>query len=138
MLAAIGLAGEGSPGSQVIVCTDGEANCGLGSYGEASFYRQVGQYAQQKGVTVHIVTFKETECNIDAISAVSAVTNGEIERVDTNNLGDNFKDFLSRDVIATRVQLKVKLHKGLEFRNELVTNLSEDHTILTKDFGNVN
>jgi len=69
---------------------------------------------------------------------VSAVTNGEIERVDTNNLGDNFKDFLSRAVLATRVQLKVKLHKGLEFRNELVTNLSEDHTILTKDFGNVN
>lgn len=31
LLAAIGLAGEGKPGSQVIVCTDGAANMGLGN-----------------------------------------------------------------------------------------------------------
>ncbi len=46
------------------------------------------------------------------------MTNGEIERVDLNNLGANFKEFLSKPVIATKVQLKVKLHIGLEFRNE--------------------
>jgi hypothetical protein len=31
MLTAIGIAGEGKPGSQVIVCTDGLSNLGLGS-----------------------------------------------------------------------------------------------------------
>ena len=79
-----------------------------------------------------------TECNIEAISMVSQMTNGEIERVDTNNIGQNFKEFLAKPVLATKVQLKVKLHKGLEFRNELVQNLNEDRTILSKDFGNVN
>jgi hypothetical protein len=39
--------------------------------------------------------------------------------------------------LATKVQLKVKLHKGLEFRNEPLTNLSADKTVLNKDFGNV-
>ncbi len=87
---------------------------------------------------MHIVTFKGTECNIDGISVVAGLTNGEIERVDTNDIGDNFRDFLSRAVLATKVQLKVKLHQGLEFRNELVANLSAGNTILTKDFGNVN
>ena len=66
------------------------------------------------------------------------MTNGEIERVDASNIGDNFRDFLSRNVLATKVQLKVKLHKGLEFRNEMIQNLSMDNTILSKDFGNVN
>jgi len=33
MLAAVALAGEGKPGSQVIVCTDGMANLGLGKLG---------------------------------------------------------------------------------------------------------
>jgi hypothetical protein len=66
------------------------------------------------------------------------MTNGEIERVDTSDIGDNFKEFLSKPVLATKVQLKVKLHKGLEFRNELVTNLSYSNTLLSKDFGNVN
>jgi Mg-chelatase subunit ChlD len=64
MLAAIGLAGEGSPGSQVIVCTDGASNLGPNDPG---FYSRVGEYAQSKGVTVHIVTFQGTECNIDLI-----------------------------------------------------------------------
>ena len=54
-------------------------------------------------MTCHIVTFKGTECNIDSISVVSGMTNGEIERVDLNNLGDYFKDFLSRGVIAAKV-----------------------------------
>ena len=34
ILTAISLAGEGSPGSTVIVCTDGLANVGLGSFDE--------------------------------------------------------------------------------------------------------
>jgi len=40
-------------------------------------------------------------------------------------------------VIATNVITKVKLHKGLEFRNENSLSLSEDKSILVKDLGNV-
>jgi Mg-chelatase subunit ChlD len=32
LLTAVTMAGEGSPGSMVIVCTDGLANVGLGSF----------------------------------------------------------------------------------------------------------
>jgi hypothetical protein len=35
VLTSIGLAGEGAPGSTVIVCTDGLANIGLGALDEA-------------------------------------------------------------------------------------------------------
>jgi len=35
------------------------------------------------------------------------------------------------------VVLKVKLHKGLEFRNERAIYLSDDKTIMVRDFGNV-
>ena len=49
----------------------------------------------------------------------SEMTGGQIERVDPENLCSNFEEFLSKPVLATNVVLKVKLHKGLEFRNEL-------------------
>lgn len=49
----------------------------------------------------------------------------------------NFEEFLARPVLATNVILKVKLHKGLEFRNEMPQNLTENSTVLIKDFGNV-
>ena len=91
----------------------------------------------EKGVTVHIVTLIGTECNIDLISSVSEMTGGSIERVDPSDIQKNFKDFLSKPVLATKVQLKVKLHQGLEFRNEEAKNLNEDRTILLKEFGNV-
>jgi len=44
---------------------------------------------------------------------------------------------LSMPVIATKVESRVKLHKGLQFRNELDENISDDKTILAKKFGNV-
>ena len=53
-------------------------------------------------------------------------------------LGNNVKQLLSRNVIATNVKLKVKLHAGIEFRNELLQNLEMNETVLVKDFGNVN
>lgn len=43
---------------------------------------------------------------------------------------------LSIPVIATNVEAKVKLHKGLQFRNELDTDLSADKSLLARRFGN--
>ncbi len=83
------------------------------------------------------MTIIGAECNIDAISPVCEATNGEIERVDPSQLLSNFGVFINKQVLATKVQLKVKLHKGLEFRNEPLINLSADRTVLSKDFGNV-
>jgi hypothetical protein len=49
----------------------------------------------------------------------------------------NFSNILNVPLIATNVQVKVKLHKGLEFRNENPLNLNDDKTIMAKDLGNV-
>lgn len=142
LLTSLALAGEGALGSQVIVCTDGASNKGLGSVHDShnneacsQFYSKLGAYGKEKGVTVHIVTIIGAECNIDAISPVCEETNGEIERVDPSQLLSNFGTFINKQVLATKVTLKVKLHKGLEFRNE--PNLTGDRTVLNKDFGNV-
>jgi len=44
---------------------------------------------------------------------------------------------LAKPVIATNVVCKIKLHKGLQFRNELAEHLSHNNTQLVKDMGNV-
>ena len=86
---------------------------------------------------MHIVTIIGAECNIDAICPVAEMTNGEIERVNPRDISKNFEGFMGRVPLATKVVLKVKVHKGLEFRNEQSLNLSDDRTVLNKDFGNV-
>ena len=141
------MAAEGSQGSTVVVCTDGLANIGLGAFDEVNteedmqkadaFYETVGQIAQTAGVTINIISIEGDECNIDSLSKLAEISGGSVERVDPTTLTKNFANMLSVPVIATNVEAKVKIHKGLQFRNELAKDVSADKTILARQFGNV-
>lgn len=141
-LTSIALASKGAPGSTVVICTDGLANVGLGAYDEAvteeeiakveEFYERVGQHAQTKGVTINIVSIEGDECNLDSLSKLAEMTGGNVERVNPTKLTENFANILAKPVIATNVVTKVKIHKGLMFRNEPEANVSEDKTMMTR------
>lgn len=60
-----------------------------------------------------------------------------MERVDPVALTSNFANILSQPIIASNVVAKIKLHKGLQFRNEDKSLLSEDNSLLVRDLGNV-
>jgi hypothetical protein len=147
VLSSIALASEGAPGSQVVICTDGLANIGLGAFDEAKtdeamakvneFYERVGELAKSKGLTINVVSIIGDECNLDSLSRLAELTGGNVERVDPVSLTKCFANSLSAPIIASNVVAKVKLHKGLQFRNELDQSLSEDKTIMVKDLGNV-
>ena len=102
-----------------------------------SFYEKMGELAQEKGLSVNIVSIEGEECNIDTLSKISQLTGGEVERVDPEHLTQNFANILSMPVIATNVTTKVKMHKGPEFRNEDPINLSQDKSLLVRQQGNV-
>lgn len=113
VLTAIALAGEGAPGSSVVICTDGLANVGLGNFEEASseednqkideLYVKIGEYAKEKGVTVNIVSIEGEECQIDILSRMAELTGGNVQRVSPKDLIDNFSDLLSLPTLATNV-----------------------------------
>lgn len=146
ILTSVSLAAQGSPGSSVVICTDGLANIGLGAFDECvteadttaaeQFYERVGQIASAAGVTINIVSIEGDECNLDSLSSLAELTGGKVERVNPTTLTQDFASMLSVPVIATNVDAKVKLHKGLQFRNELPQDLSEDKTMLARRFGN--
>ena len=128
LLTSVAMAGEGSLGSQVILCTDGLANTGLGSLEEKKddgeigpteqFYQQVAAYAKNKGVTVNVISIKGDECDLETIQPVYDQTGGEVNIVEPEELIQNFGNIFQSPVIATNVVIKAKLHKALEFRNE--------------------
>ena len=144
---SIAMAAEGPAGSQVVICTDGLANIGVGNFDDAKteeelakveeFYEKLGQYAKGKGLTINIVSIIGDECNLESLSKLADMTGGEIERVDPVSLTKNFSNILSNPIIASNVIAKVKLHKGLQFRNEDDLNLSADKSLLVRDVGNV-
>lgn len=119
-----------------MICTDGLANVGLGAFDEAKnpeevekveeFYERLGQLAKNSGVTINIVSIIGDECNLHSLSKLAELTGGNVERVDPVKLTQNFANILAQPIIASQVVAKVKLHKGLCFRNEMFSSLSED------------
>ena len=134
MMTSVALAGQGKPGSTVIVCTDGMANIGRS---DIEFYQQIGSYAKEYGVTVNVVAIAGDQCDLASLQHVCEITGGMIDYTDPKELKSNFTGLLARPVIATNVIAKVKLHKALCFRKELPKNITQDGTMLTVDKGNV-
>lgn len=121
------MASSGGPGSTVVLCTDGLANVGLGQFDGISavqlkeiesFYEKVGELSKEKGVGVNLVTVEGEDCNIDTLSKVCESTGGEVQMVNPANMKDNFSSLFKKETLASNVEVKFKLHKGLEFRNE--------------------
>ena len=148
LLTGVAMAAEGSAGSQVVLCTDGLANIGIGSFDEVvddedlrkreEVYERIGEYAKSKGITVNIVSIIGDECNLETLSRIAELTGGEVERVDPISLTKNFANILSKPIIASNVVAKVMLHKALQFRNVDPSLLSQNMSLMVKDIGNVN
>lgn len=143
-LTAVGLAiGNDPQGSQIILCTDGMANVGLGNFnsadklGAAQFYQDVGTLASEYGVSINLITFKGDEANIEALQAMCDVSGGEVEIMDIGNAGDMIGNLFDRRTIAVNVEAQVKLHKALEFRNESARLMSHNRKTLVKKLRNV-
>ena len=144
LVAAMGLAAKGKPGSRVIICTDGLANVGLGavtggaqSAETLAFYEQIGNYAKERGIAIDVLSLVASECRLDMLSPIANLTGGNILRVDPSKLSDDFAALLSERVLATEAILRVQLHKVLEFRGEDADNLKSGGSIMEKPVGNI-
>lgn len=79
-------AASGVQGSQVVICTDGLANVGLGAFDEVKtdeeylevekYYLTLGEFAKNHGLTINIISIIGDDCNIDALSKLAEMTGG--------------------------------------------------------------
>ena len=127
LLASLSLASEGKSGSKIIVCTDGLANQGLGNVEMTrpvdvqqaeEFYEKVGQLAQQRGVSISVISLVSAECKLNFLASVAELTEGNILKVDPMRLSEDFASILAEKILATDVKATVILHKALKFKNE--------------------
>jgi hypothetical protein len=108
-------------GSQVILCTDGKANVGVGSLEDeqdTQFYENVSDLAIESGVMVNVLTIKGTDAVLEVLANMAVKTKGLNDIVDPFDMSKNFSTILQNPVIATHVQVEMRLHSGLAFRND--------------------
>eukprot|EP01116_Phalansterium_solitarium_P022340 TRINITY_DN7337_c0_g1_i2.p1 TRINITY_DN7337_c0_g1~~TRINITY_DN7337_c0_g1_i2.p1 ORF type:complete len:671 (+),score=201.42 TRINITY_DN7337_c0_g1_i2:186-2198(+) len=132
------------PGSKIVLCTDGLSNVGLGALDElhseaqheaaAGFYEQLARSAQQRGVSISVVSIKGSDCSIENVGKLAEMTAGAVERVEPLDIAKNFQSILSLPVLATAVKATILLHKGLFIRRE-GQDLEQSSDVV--DIGNV-
>ncbi|KAJ5077025.1 hypothetical protein M0811_00345 [Anaeramoeba ignava] len=120
------LAGK-KEGSRVILCTDGKSNIGIGNVDDddelnkrddakenmESFYTQLALECKNKGIMISVMTFDDTDCNLEQISKVVQETEGDMDIVKPTQIQDTFKEFLSAKIVATQVRIKIIIHKNM-------------------------
>jgi hypothetical protein len=138
---------------QIVLCTDGLANVGLGSVDDdapaptapleegapsaesaaEAFYRRVGEFAASKGVTIDVLGIEGDGCNLETLGALAEATGGDVTQVNPTNVTKNFSSILSKKILATHVSVTLLLHAGMAFRYQDGVTGNK----LFKDIGNV-
>ncbi|KAI6649811.1 hypothetical protein LOD99_6600 [Oopsacas minuta] len=125
------------PGAEVIICTDGEPNSGVGSLntggaGDVQFYVDIGREALISESTISIIGIEGQECAMEYLSQCAAKTNGTVNILHPMELMRQLRLISQNPTIASNVDVKFFLHPNLCFEGE-----ADTHSIaLTKAVGN--
>jgi len=135
-----------SPGSRIVICTDGIANVGLGNLDVINarekeevgkLYSKIAQIAKKNGTTINVISIRGDDCSLENLGVLTDSTSGTIDVVDPIDIGSISIDM---PILATNVSCEVHLNKGLCFSNgsnvsnQDVGNVTSD-TDLTFSYG---
>jgi len=124
--------------SQIILCTDGAANIGMGSIGNDNatekFYDDLADYAKAKSIQINIVTMQGTDCKLAFLGRLADKTNGTMNIVNPNNLSEQFKSILENRIVATKVKATLIVNeKYLYLRDK---ELEAEEAKVIEEYGN--
>jgi len=129
------------PLSEVVICTDGLPNVGLGSLdGDEEvviegrqFYEKVGLYAKGNKTTLSVIGIDGTDGALASLSACAELTSGSVNILHPLELVRQIRQLTQNPVVGTNVTLSVILHPELAFnRVDSLQGLSR----VIKEIGN--
>jgi len=129
-------------GSRIFLCTDGMSNLGVGDISadreEAKkFYSKIGDEAKQKGIVINLITFEDSESEIEVLMSMVQKSGGEIIRVNPHEILDGFNDLLENEAIASEVEVRMNLNRCMTFRDQKENDMTNDGSTIVKKIGNV-
>ena len=129
-------------GSTIFLCTDGLANKGIGGLEfnnqkeeSKKFYKKIGQLANELGIIINLITFKDEESEINILLEMIKESGGDISRVNPEKIIDDFNNILTNKIIGTNTKLTINLNKMLTFKN-IDEDLENDGSTYVKNIGN--
>ncbi|KAM9965776.1 hypothetical protein ACTFIR_005950 [Dictyostelium discoideum] len=127
--------------SEVVICTDGVPNVGLGAIEDLplgpaqEFYEKVTKLAQNNKTTINIIGISGSHIDLGVIGKVSEQTNGNITIIHPLELAREIRKLTQNPMIATDVEMSICLHPTLEINKY---DSKQGLSRVVKQFPNVN
>jgi len=108
---ALGVA-AGSPGSKLMICTDGQANVGLGVVGGKSesekkyigaTYEKIAAIAKTHSITVNVLSIRGDDCCLEFLGILADKTAGVVDIVNPIDLSKVVTNVMSKSILGTGV-----------------------------------
>jgi len=141
VLLSLSLLKNAKIGSRIFLCTDGMSNLGVGDISSNKeeariFYSKIGEIAKEKGIIINLITFEDSESEIEILMNMVKNSGGEIIRVNPNAILDGFNDLLENEAIASEVEVRMNLNKCMTFRDQEEKDLINDGSSFVQKIGN--
>jgi len=137
---AVGIASQ-EQRSEIILCTDGLSNVGLGSMENKSYlkiskeyYNLLGTTAKTNGNIISVIGIEGEDCGISILGECAASTSGEVTIVKPFELQRKMRQIIDNPIIATDVSVNVILHPYLGIKKH--GKVTEEYNYKV-DIGNV-
>ncbi|XP_033628507.1 circularly permutated Ras protein 1-like [Asterias rubens] len=130
------------PGSEIILCTDGMPNQGVGSLqgraNDTDFYDEAGRIAEEQQTTISIIGIKtDDHCAFEQVSRCVSISSGTVNILNPQELTRQIRNLGQAKVIATNVQVTLMLHPTLQFDPETEGAEAAKKSKIVKNFGNI-
>eukprot|EP01132_Coremiostelium_polycephalum_P006174 gene6174-7688_t len=129
------------PLSEIVICTDGRPNVGLGSIEDAplaparEFYQKVIDMANQNKTSISIIGISGFDIDLGVIGRIAEDTKGTVTTIHPLEMAREIRKLTQIPTIATDVEFSICLHPTLEFsKYDSKQNLSR----IVREFANVN
>eukprot|EP01080_Neovahlkampfia_damariscottae_P008555 gene8555-378_t len=115
--------------SEIILCTDGIANIGVGSSKmNKSFYEIISLMAKENNSTLSLIGIEGEDCQLSTLSACAEKTNGSINIVKPIELQRKIRSIVDNSVISTNCKISILSNHEIKIN---------DQNKLDLDIGNV-
>ncbi|GAM19920.1 hypothetical protein SAMD00019534_030950 [Acytostelium subglobosum LB1] len=139
LLLAVSIASQ-RPLGEVVICTDGMPNVGLGAIEDLplaparAFYDRVSNFAKSKKTSISILGISGCDIDLGVIGRVAEETKGTVTTIHPLEMAREIRKLTQNPAIATDVEYSLCLHPNLEFTSyDSKANLSR----LVQEYSNV-
>ncbi|XP_052769779.1 circularly permutated Ras protein 1-like [Mya arenaria] len=109
---------SGLPESEVVLCTDGEPNVGIGLFGgddPAEFYKRIGEFARSNNTRLSILAVEGHETGLRNVQECAITSGGTVNVLNPLEMMRQLRLIAQNYTVATAVDVTVILHPDLMF-----------------------